>query len=174
VLRFFEPGAPIPDSAFAAAGVSDQGTDRVRLRVPTSADGSVDIGAGIHVDSLLQQTCAALPAADGSLRCLPSIVPDGVDFFADPECTVPAVLFDLLAADCPPPAPTAVSISQTGSSYRVYEVAGPPARALYWRTGLACTDAGTFLDSSAAYALGPEMPPAAFVPMATSDHYPGR
>ena len=59
-------------------------------------------GAALYVDGLydtaIGTACAAAIAQDGVLRCLPIVPATGVDYFADPACSVPA-----LAQNTPPP-----------------------------------------------------------------------
>jgi hypothetical protein len=181
--QLFTRGAPIPEDAFADASLIDQGTDRIVMQIPGSADGALDTGTGHFFDRSLRQRCEPLTAADGSLRCLPI---DGLafpDLYADPGCTIPVASFDLPLDGCAGPAtPAVASVLQPRTDacwreirYRMFQVAAPHTGALYWLQGRSCTDATLLLaDSLSVFDLGAEIPPEAFVPIATSDHHPPR
>ena len=140
--RFFAPGALIPARAFADASVAEQGSDRIRLRQPASADGPVDTGAGEYFDSEIGQACTPLAAADGSLRCLPSGGSTVPDLYADAACTIPLASYPR-PSDCGENGPGALaSVVQHRSltygeeiRYRIYQVAGMHAGGIYWAPG---------------------------------------
>ena len=52
--------------------------------------------------------------------------------------------------------------------------AGPHVGAIYWLLGTSCIGASDLVDGYAVFDLGDELPPDAFAPIATSDHYPAR
>jgi hypothetical protein len=192
VARFYAPGAPIPDGTFADALTIDQGTDRIRLRVPASADGPVDVGSGLFFDTRLGQTCAALTAADGSRRCLPAGVRDVEldgsfypDLFADAACTAPLASYLPPFDECAAMAtPVAASIKQPRvgeglgimcklqDRYRAYRVVGPHTGPVYEQGPGGCVQNYNVADWTLLYDLGEELRPDALASIDVSEHYP--
>jgi hypothetical protein len=144
-------------------------SDGVRLKVLWFDGSSEQRTFAIWYDSALKTECSFRKAVDGQSRCLPFnffTAPAPSTDFADPACTVGVVVYT--NATCNPPdfirrfeGSTACELRE-----RIYargeRLAGNRP---YWRpSGPAgpCAPGG-ILDTSAAFLLGPEMPPEMFV-----------
>ena len=79
-------GAELPPETFAAGGPGlHPGPGRLRMRLSRSAVGAQR--TGVMSDTKLGMDCAALVAADGTTRCLPTDTADASNHFADATCT---------------------------------------------------------------------------------------
>jgi hypothetical protein len=134
---------------------------RIKARVSRTADGAQAFGG--WYDSERGADCMFLPAADGRVRCLPSLASGG--HFADPSCTQALVYFYSCAR-----APSEVSVATSpgdGSMCRpagwhVHSVGTAHEAKVFTRSGERCVESQR--QSMFAYhRLGPEIPPSAFV-----------
>jgi hypothetical protein len=166
-------GAGILPSSFAEAIEVRTGTAQLRVIQAGSPDGAA-IGSTGLFDTVHGQLCSfSVPAADGTVRCLPATM-DAAGHFADDACSIPVVPVTTPAGACAS-RPTFASRDEGAGSGRprrhVYPVGGPYLGMVYGRTssfeGEDCVLIGDESDVIAeqVFATGPEIPAAAFAPM---------
>lgn len=170
-------GDEIPASSFADVQAFEQGTGQVRVRTPGSDADAIGAGQQVLFDTAHAAVCEGFLAADGVLRCLPSIITASA--YADAACSMPVLVISPTACDPTPAAPSVVglqeqiSLNACGPQYKVHELA---VGADHSRTEVYYVDAagncrltppGVFQGSDV-FDLGPEVAPDAFAELTTS------
>lgn len=140
---------------------------RVRARLyEAAAGGGSRLASGAFDDTKLARTCHFVEAVDGKQRCLPLPMPEVVDGFADPACTVPTKA----AIPLPPPTPVPCSTEAApapifgaqgpglcGGGRRVFRLDGDNPQPLYIKNGATCGR-----DARRTLKVSDEVPPSEF------------
>jgi len=149
-------GSPVPN---AMAGEWHKGGSRLKLRYLKGDDGTQQF-LGWSDSARGGEDCSFLQHADGSWRCMPTATALVGGYFASASCTGTELVY--LAKGLPAPK---YGQKYEGLGTRRYPVTKPHAGAVYWRqpTTGACQDVSSLSTSSDVYAVGPELPPSAFV-----------
>jgi hypothetical protein len=177
-------GAATPNGSSGTSGRDSGLIDAIANPVPTAKadptsgsrlkaeymigdDGSKEYVPGVWFDTMRNEVCSFALAGDSQQRCLPQ--GGGASAFADASCTMPIIA---VATGCTAPGYAVVvdsgTCGQAAGATHVHAVgAAANPTTLYLQSGGQCFQAGTATAGYNYYAVGAEVPAAAFVSAST-------
>jgi hypothetical protein len=162
------------------AALADLSGGRLKSKYIAGADGSRLYEPDVLHDTTLDVDCAFGTAADGQLRCLPTLAPSassgwGVFYYSDPQCTKPEVILNAPAAGCAADPPKYIYLQDPvpycgapagGTPMHIYPVGALigafPAGAYVINGGECKTPQGYPQGNFIFYELGNELPASTF------------
>jgi hypothetical protein len=153
---------PVPD-----ASAEPQSGTRLKAVYRVADDGSKEFVPGAWFDTMRQENCSFVRAADGKDRCLPQGL--GASAFSDSACTKPIVA---TASGCAAPKYALGAVEDTcsegPSGLRVFAVGAVTTPAtIYVQSGSQCFPAGAASTGATYYEVGAEIPASSFTAAAT-------
>jgi hypothetical protein len=163
---YYAVGPEVPADTFAPVESVLQGGSRLQVRTAVNPAGQALGMLPEYIDAEWDAPCSLLPAADGSIRCVPSPIFFAEGHFADDGCTTPVVSTGPLCTE--PRVVTSTVLDGCDISYPT-RVLGPIHEGpVFIALDDTCVEVDEVDEGLAFYTVGSELSPEEFVEVVTT------